>query len=319
MRDDWARIIELERRQRKNSYELNALERTIKAAKEKLKLADQALPPTILSPGGGGGGGAGFRWETRYRIRCIFNTAPTFSSAGSDNAALDGASFDAAVDFLSQWHEFEYWTYPEFPDPAFRIAYHYHGLAYSVYHNVGDTIDDSDCQRWEVFGISAFKKIDATHLTYYRAVGSFSYFPDSYKIVVGADETEYTGSNKYVPDVTRDRFGTSPYWDTANDDNWYDRYPEVTMKDWSSSYAVTNKEVTYNAYDEYDEFDRTRTLRFARKVIDDMTEQPFDPFVFSYGPEAGTTGSYTFPATLIESGPISSEGDVEIEIEWGPA
>ena len=316
MNEQWKRLIEAERRIARIEAGLGRTRANVAGIQGQLQNSAQ----NVLKPSSGGTTTSGFRWETRYRVRCIFNTAPTFSSAGSANATLDSASFTAAVNFLSDWHEFESWEYPASPASPYRYAYFYHMVGRTFYHNVGDTIDEPDWQRWEWFSASSFKKSDVTHLREHGANVRFGYFPDSYKIVIGPDELKYTGSNKYMPDVLHDYKNITEYWTTTADDNWYDRYPNLYLGEWElTNQSVLSKWVYYQKYDSGGTYSGYNTLRFAREVIDDMTEQPFDPFVFSYGPEAGTTGSYTFPARLTTSGPISSEGDVEIEIEWGPA
>lgn len=318
MNEPWKRLIEAERR-------IMRLESLLQRQNTKIVSVAGALNndgQNITNPfgsGGGGGTGSGFRWETRYRIRCVFNTAPAFSSSGSANATLDSEAFNYAVDFLSQWHEFESWEYPESPATPYRYAEFYTADSRSLYHNVGDTIEESDWQRWFSFSKSAFKRSDATHLIEYAARARVGYFPENYRVVIGPDEIKYTGANKYIPDITYDYKNITQYWTNTANDNWYDRYPNLYLGEWeSTNQSVTNKWVHYNKYDSLGDYSGFYTLQFARSVIDDMTEEPVSPFVFGYGPEAGTSGTYSFPARLVSSGPISSEGDVIIEIQWGP-
>lgn len=257
----------------------------------------------------GGGGGNWFRWETQYRIRCVFNTSPVWSSSGSSNSIKDLAAFNDAVTFLSTWHTIESW---DSGTPEFQYSNRYHGSAFQGYHNYSTSLTTPDWQPVCSFTMTAARSNMTANLKAWNARFRCVRFTGNYRINING--TDETGSDVYMPDARLDPTPITEHWSS----DWYDRIPYWELDDWDSGNQHTFKSVNYSKFDAGGTYSGFYTLSFARKVIDDMTGDPYSPYTFSTGPEAGTTGTYSFPATLIASGPITSEGDVEIEVEWGP-
>lgn len=342
MRDDWARLIELERRQRRNQYELNALERTVKQAKEKLRLSDAALPPTIIS-GGGGGSSNVLRWAKDFCMAVVFDTYPEIDTAHSENPTKDAASLDAAVHALETGlflpSEIQTGTDPE--------GYQVTG-SQSIYYQ-------DDARLWQYMSIggsysaNVVDEIESVHLARVGMRFLCGWFPDA-AATIETDQTDpdqtQSVANRYVPGANPERaFYTTGDYDSVLDlPSWDSLYGSLRSAELGSIDASTGsigmgfttgsapfnyfyritKWVSFWTYDDEGLRKALRYIACHHKPYDG--DELITPWKFAEGPKRSTVGSYLLPATIGAYGftidPTASEffdalGTAELFVSWG--
>jgi len=341
MRDDWARIIELERRQRKNSYELNAIERTVKAAKEKLKLADQALP-TVLNPCSGGGGGTSnvIRWAKDFCMAVVFDTYPEINPGYSENLTKDTESLADAIHAL----ETGVFIPPEY----------YLSETDQYVLSGGDRVYyQTDSQMWQFMSVGAsyatrhIDEIASPHLKNVRCSFSCGWIPSG-----GAEmaTSQYDPDDivnvvsRYVPSVSPRRifYSAGSYTSVTDLPNWdvlfptlyspeffgvdiFGRYydPVSPMQGFVNLFQVTTKAVEFWTYDAAGMKKHLRTLAYHHspyeltyvgEVLEAITLRT--PYKHTTGPKKGTTGSYLLPAFGSAYGIFVSSGGSGVSGEF---
>jgi hypothetical protein len=311
MRDDWKRIIELERRQRKNAYQLNSLERTVKAAKEKLKLADQAVP-TIIS-GGGGGGSNIIRWAKDFCMAVVFDTYPTIDAAYSENPTKDADSLEAAIHALETGlflpSEIQTSSDPEY--------YELTGYQ-SVYY-------EDESKLWQFMAINGeyrtnvVTEIASEHLSRVGMHFQCGWFPDA-SASLTTDQPDPDDvldvTKKYVPGANPERaFYTTGSYDSVTDlPSWDALYGSLRNaelgainlqsigRQFTTDFAPFNifyRIAKWVSFWIYDDEGMRRSLAYLACHHD-----PYDgdalvtPFAFSTGPKRDTVGSYLLPGIV---------------------
>ena len=356
MRDDWKRIIELERRQRKNAYQLNSLERTVKAAKEKLKLVDQALPPTIIS-GGGGGGSNIIRWAKDFCMAVVFDTYPTIDAAYSENPTKDADSLEAAIHAL----ETGIFIPPEILSTSGEYSSRYITGSHTVYYPTDSTM-------WQFMSIGfryssyVIEEIRSPHLRDVGGAFTCGWFPTESAIVQSSLEDPddiLDVTKKYVPGVSpfRSRYASGSYTSVADLPSW-DAFGTVLYS--AEAYGGTSEDPTnFTPYGSYLlGSDPDNTLSRITKFVEFWTyddeglkrslktlayhHSPYEhadiegddiryvtgirePYKYTSGPKRGTTGSYLIPAIGAQykatndttTNVIDTFGTAELFVSWG--
>lgn len=314
MRDDWKRIIELERRQRKNAYEIGSLERTVKAAKEKLKLVDQALPPTIIS-GGGGGGSNIIRWAKDFCMAVVFDTYPTIDAAQSENPTKDADSLEAAIHAL----ETGLFLPSEIQTNADPENYALTGSQSVAY--------EDDSKLWQAMYIggeyrtNVVAEIASEHLSRVGMHFQCGWFPDA-SASLATDQPEpdevLDVTKKYVPGANGERafYVTGDYESVTDLPSWDSLYGslrnaelgEINTSSGSAGRLFTTDSAPFNTFSRitkwvsfwiYDDEGMRRALAYLACHHD-----PYDgdalvtPFAFSTGPKRDTVGSYLLPGIV---------------------
>ena len=337
MRDHNVRIVELERRQARLEAELREAEAASRFAVSK----SREITTNVPKPRDCGTAGTSsiLRWAQDFCFKVIFDTEPTLNSTGSQNVTKDTDALEAAIYALETSTRAPARIVTETDDPANKVSEHY--FSQSVHWQ------DSD-KPWQImyaygsFNASVIPEIDSEHLWKIGFAFACGWFGDPGATIEIDDDAEtgtVSAANRFVPCV-------APYYQGDDIGDWDDwigwltnanteegiiestgvqAKPIGTSYPWQSvlTYRLT-KFVDFAYYDASGGRRGWRRLAYHRDMFDDGDIR--SPYLFTEGPEHGTTGAYQFPAfhqVANLTGPftsgsfIDSPGSAEVYVSWG--
>lgn len=337
MNDLYARVIELERRNARMSFELQSAQNEMASLENGIRT--QAQLPT-------GGGGSTvvtsnpiLKWANDFCFKVDFGTEPTFSSSGSENPTLDAAAFANAVAALA--------TSTRAPARIISTDGSIHVSSDLLFDQT--VYWEGGTKPWQLMRAyarcqaSLFAGIDSTHLWNIGWGFQCGWFDDPGAEIefFDAGTDPVSASNRFVPCVI-------PRYEGDDIGDWYENKgalvdvvgTDLGRIDWTGLVVMDNqgtptyfpltagyrltKWVSFAYYDSSGGRRGWRYLAYTRDLVDGSGDV-LAPYLFADGPKDGTIGAYQFPAYGVRgnitgsggSGFTSSLGTADVYVSWG--
>lgn len=337
MRDDHARLIELERRQRKLAADMASLRQDARNVAQKTKSATSSPGTTVVI---GGTGSNVIHWAHEFCFQVIFDTEPTLDTGVSLNPTLDAASLADAITALET----------STAVPAYVIVDGGLGDDYAYWHSGHSIFREADSRPWQLFQTSgsyspsASESWYSTHIHEMGWAFGCGWFPESGSLIendgIGSDSGTQDIAGKFVPCVGRRYVGASQLvswdaWSPVHSEYTPDfrgniktsfLYPSTPILDGSYVWLRLTKWVRFRKYAASGDPLGYWILAYHRNLFDDG--EVVAPYAFTEGPKYGTTGSYQFDAfgmqyygngddPEVENVLLDSLGVADVKVIWG--